>query len=92
MRYLRFIAPLFAPAEELPAQHESWRHLGEGIKHVTFEQMYPDLVLCGDPAQCVERIGILQEELGVTHLQMYMDLGGLDHIANHSQLQLCPKI
>ena len=80
MRYLRFVATLIAPSEEIPAQqYESWRHLGEGLKHVTFEQMYPNLVLCGDPAQCVERVGILQEELGVTHLQMYMDLGGLDH-------------
>jgi alkanesulfonate monooxygenase SsuD/methylene tetrahydromethanopterin reductase-like flavin-dependent oxidoreductase (luciferase family) len=80
MRYLRFVATLIAPPEEIPAeQYESWRRLGEGIKHVTFEQMYPNLVLCGDPAQCVDRIGILQEELGVTHFQMYMDLGGLDH-------------
>ena len=40
--------------------------------------MYPDQVLCGDPAQCVDRVGLLREELGITHFWVYMDLGGLD--------------
>jgi hypothetical protein len=40
--------------------------------------MYPNQVLCGDPAQCVERIALLQEQFGVTHFWVYMDLGGLD--------------
>jgi alkanesulfonate monooxygenase SsuD/methylene tetrahydromethanopterin reductase-like flavin-dependent oxidoreductase (luciferase family) len=80
MRYLRFVASLLPPPEEISgAQYESWKRLGENLKHVTFEQMYPDRVLCGDPAQCVERIAMLQEELGITHFHVYMNLGGLEH-------------
>ena len=80
MRYLRFVASLFPPPEEIEgAQYEAFKRVGEHLKHVTFEQMYPDRVLCGTPAQCVDRIGMLQEDLGITHFHVYMDLGGLDH-------------
>lgn len=41
--------------------------------------MYPERVLCGDPGQCVERVAMLREELGITHFHVYMNLGGLDH-------------
>jgi natural product biosynthesis luciferase-like monooxygenase protein len=79
MRYLRFVGTLIAPPEEINAeQYEAWRRTGELFKHVTFEQMYPNQVLCGDPAQCMERIALLQEELGMTHFWVYMDLGGLE--------------
>jgi alkanesulfonate monooxygenase SsuD/methylene tetrahydromethanopterin reductase-like flavin-dependent oxidoreductase (luciferase family) len=79
MRYLRFVGTLVAPPEEMPGeQYEAWRRTGEMFKHVTFEQMYPTQVLCGDPAQCVDRVGLLREELGMTHFWVYMDLGGLD--------------
>src|SRR5262245_49841249 len=80
MRYLRFVASLLPPPEEIEGtQYEAFKRFGEHLKQVTFEQMYPDRVLCGTPAQCVDRIGMLQEELGITHFHMYMDLGGLDH-------------
>ena len=80
MRYLRFVASLLPPPEEVAgAQYEAWKRLGANLKRVTFEQMYPDRVLCGTPAQCVDRIAMLQEELGITHFHVYMNLGGLDH-------------
>jgi len=80
MRYLRFVASLLPPPEEIEgAQYEAFKRLGAHLKQVTFEQMYPDRVLCGTPAQCVDRIGMLREELGITHFHVYMDLGGLDH-------------
>ena len=80
MRYLRFVASLVPPSEEIAGtQYEAWKRFGENLKHVTFEQMYPERVLCGDPGQCVERIAMLQEELGITHLHVYMNLGGLEH-------------
>jgi natural product biosynthesis luciferase-like monooxygenase protein len=80
MRYLRFVASLLPPPEEIEGeQYEAFKRFGEQLKRVTFEQMYPDRVLCGTPAQCVDRIGMLQEELGITHFHVYMDLGGLDH-------------
>jgi alkanesulfonate monooxygenase SsuD/methylene tetrahydromethanopterin reductase-like flavin-dependent oxidoreductase (luciferase family) len=41
--------------------------------------MYPKQVLCGDAGQCIERIALLQEELGLDHFHMYMDLGGMEH-------------
>jgi natural product biosynthesis luciferase-like monooxygenase protein len=79
MRYLRFVGTLVAPPEEMKSeQYESWRRAGELFQHVTFEEMYPSQVLCGDPEQCVERIALLQEELGMTHFWVYMDLGGLE--------------
>ena len=78
MRYLNFVGPLIGPPERFPGkQYEAWKRLGENMRHVTFDQMYPDLVMCGDPDQCVERIELLQEELGLTNLLVYMDLGGL---------------
>jgi natural product biosynthesis luciferase-like monooxygenase protein len=78
MRYMRFVGSLFPPAEELSgAQYEAWRRAAEHFKQVTFEQMYPTQVLCGDAGQCVERVALLQEELGITQFWVYMDLGGL---------------
>jgi hypothetical protein len=40
--------------------------LGEGLdlKQITFADMYPDQVLCGDAALYVDRIALLREELG----------------------------
>jgi hypothetical protein len=79
MRYLRFVASLLAPSVELdPRQYASWQGKAEDLRQITFADMYPDQVLCGDPAQCVNRIGLLREELGITHFWVYMDLGGLD--------------
>jgi natural product biosynthesis luciferase-like monooxygenase protein len=80
MRYLRFVASLLPSPEEISgAQYESWKRFAENLRRVTFEQMYPERVLCGTPAQCVERIAKLQEELGITHFHAYMNLGGLEH-------------
>jgi hypothetical protein len=78
MRYMHFVGGLIAPEEYTSSQYESWRRSGEALKRVTFDQMYPAQVLCGDAAQCVERVALLQEEFGVTHFWVYMDLGGLE--------------
>ena len=78
MRYMRFVGSLINPEEYTSSQYRSWRQSGEALKQVTFEQMYPDQVLCGDPAECVERVALLQEQFGVTHFWVYMDLGGLE--------------
>ena len=68
------------PPEEMGGeQYEAWKRFGANLRRVTFEQMYPERVLCGDTALCVDRIAMLQEELGITHFHVYMDLGGLDH-------------
>lgn len=78
MRYLHFVGPLIGPPEKIPGkQYDAWKKLGENMRHVTFDHMYPDLVMCGDPSQCVDRIGLLQEELGLSNILLYMDLGGL---------------
>jgi natural product biosynthesis luciferase-like monooxygenase protein len=94
MRYLRFVASLLPPPEEMVGeQYAAWRRFGENLKRVTFEQMYPERVMCGDPAQCVERIAMLREELGITHLHVYMNLGGLDHReVLRSMEQFAPKV
>ena len=78
LRYLRFVGTLLAPSEELdPTQYASWQGRGEALREITFEHMYPTQVLCGDPAQCVDRIALLREELGITHFFVQMDVGGL---------------
>ena len=88
MRYLHFVGPLIGPPEKIPGkQYDAWKRLGENLRHVTFDQMYPDLVLCGDPSQCVDRIGLLQEELGLSNLMLYMDLGGLDQKALRGSME-----
>jgi natural product biosynthesis luciferase-like monooxygenase protein len=80
MRYLRFVASLLPPPDEISgSQYQAWKQLGSHLQNVTFEQMYPKQVLCGDAAQCIERIALLQEELGIDHFHMYMDLGGMEH-------------
>ena len=48
------------------------------LRQITWERMYPTQVLCGDPAQCVERVGLMREQFGVTHFWVYMDLCGLE--------------
>jgi hypothetical protein len=88
MRYLRFVISLLAPSVELdPTQYESWQGKAEDLKQVTFADIYPDQVLCGDPAQCVDRIALLCEELGITHFWVYMDLGGLDQRALRGSME-----
>jgi natural product biosynthesis luciferase-like monooxygenase protein len=78
MRYMHFVGSLINPEEYNSPQYESWRRSGEALRQVTWERMYPTQVLCGDPAQCVERIGLMQEEFGVTHFWVYTDLGSLE--------------
>jgi natural product biosynthesis luciferase-like monooxygenase protein len=77
MRYLRFVGGLVDPAGYTGGQYESWRKSGDVLRQMTFDQMYPGQVLCGDAAQCIERVALLGEEFGVTHFWVYMDLGGL---------------
>lgn len=79
MRYMHFVAGLIAPGEYTSAEYQSWRRSGEALRQVTFERMYPDQMLCADAAQSVERVGLMQEQFGVTHFWVYMDLGGLEH-------------
>lgn len=77
MRYLHFVGGLVNPGEYTSSQYQSWRESVRALQQVKFEQMYPDQVLCGDAGQCVERIGLLKEEFGVSNFWVYMDLGGL---------------
>jgi natural product biosynthesis luciferase-like monooxygenase protein len=76
-RYMSFVGSLISPEEYSSEQYQSWRRSGEALKRITFERMYPAQLLCGDAAQCVDRVGLLQEQLGITHFWVYMDLGGL---------------
>ena len=78
MRYLHFVGGLVNPSEYTSSEYQKWRKSMAGFQKITFEQMYPDQVLCGDPGQCVERVGLLQEQYGVSHFWVYMDLGGLE--------------
>ena len=88
LRYLHFVGSLLAPSAELdPTQYASWQGRGEALREITFEEMYPDQVLCGDPAQCVDRVALLREELGITHFWVYMDLGGLDQRALRGSME-----
>ncbi len=75
MRYMHFVGTLVAPGEYTSQDYQSWRRSGEAFRQVTFERMYPDQVLCGDPSQAVERVALMQEEFGVSHFWVYMDVG-----------------
>ncbi len=79
MRYMHFVGSLISPGEYTTPQYQAWRHSGESLQQITWERMYPTQVLCGDPAQCIERVALMQEEFGVSHFFVYMDLGGLAH-------------
>jgi len=77
MRYMHFVSGLINPGEYTSADYRSWRNSAETFAKITFDRMYPDQVMCGDAAQCVERVALLGEQFGVTHFWVYMDLGGL---------------
>lgn len=77
MRYLHFVNGLINPGEYTSIDYRSWRRSAEALSKVTFDQMYPDQVMCGDAGQCAERVALLEEQFGVTHFWVYMDLGGL---------------
>jgi natural product biosynthesis luciferase-like monooxygenase protein len=77
MRYMRFVGTLIEPEEYTSKQYEAWRRSSVMIKQTTFDHMYPDQVLCGDPSQCVERVALFRDQFDVTHFWIYMDLGGL---------------
>jgi natural product biosynthesis luciferase-like monooxygenase protein len=77
MRYLHFVGGLINPQEYTSADYKSWKKSAEAMSKVTFDQMYPDQVMCGDASQCAERVALLKEQFGVTHFWVYMDLGGL---------------
>jgi len=77
LRYMHFVGTLIDP-EGYGSAYKSWQRSGEAFQKVSFERMYPNQVLCGDAAQCVERVALLGEQFGVTHFWVYMDLGGLD--------------
>ena len=77
MRYMHFVGGLVNPAEYTSDQYQSWSKSTTALRKITFDQMYPDQVLCGDVSQCVDRVALLGEGYGVTHFWVYMDLGGL---------------
>lgn len=77
MRYLHFVGTLVNPAEYTSSSYRSWERSTKALQQTTFEQMYPNQVLCGDPNQCVERVALLRDQFGVTNFWVYMDLGGL---------------
>jgi alkanesulfonate monooxygenase SsuD/methylene tetrahydromethanopterin reductase-like flavin-dependent oxidoreductase (luciferase family) len=70
-----------------PNQYASWQGKAEDLRQVTFADIYPDRVLCGAPAQCVDRIALLREELGITHFWVYTDLGGIDQRASRGSME-----
>ena len=77
MRYVRFVGTLIEPEEYTSPQYEAWRRSSVTMKQTTFDRMYPDQVLCGDPSQCVDRVALFRDQFDVTHFWIYMDLGGL---------------
>lgn len=78
MRYLHFVGGLVNPSEYTSSQYQSWRKSMAAFQKVTFEQMYPNQVLCGDVSQCVDRVALLAEQFSVTQFWVYTDLGGLE--------------
>jgi hypothetical protein len=76
MRYMHFVGTLIDP-QGYGSEYKSWQRSGQAFAQITFERMYPDMVLCGDASQCAERVALLGEQFGVTHFYVYMDLGGL---------------
>jgi natural product biosynthesis luciferase-like monooxygenase protein len=79
MRYLHFVGNLVNPVEYTSKEYKSWGRSTEALRQITFDQMYPDQVLCGDVSQCIDRVAFMQERFGVNNFWTYMDLGGLDH-------------
>jgi len=77
MRYLHFVNGLISPNEYTSGDYKAWRRSAEAFQRATWKRMYPDQVMCGDAQQCVDRVSLMQEQYGVTHFWVYMDLGGL---------------
>jgi natural product biosynthesis luciferase-like monooxygenase protein len=57
-------------------QYQAYKSLSEAFRGVTYETLYPQKVIIGDPAQCAARIAEIQQ-LGVTNISLLVDFGGL---------------
>jgi natural product biosynthesis luciferase-like monooxygenase protein len=63
--------------EQYSEQYAAYGGLSDALSKFDFDTfLYPDRVVFGDPDQCVERIRAL-EAMGITHLGMVIDFGGL---------------
>ena len=79
MWYFRTIAEKIAPktGEPVPPDYGFYARARRHLETVTFEQLYRDVLLFGDPGRVIERILALQEDLGVTSLLCWTNFGGL---------------
>jgi alkanesulfonate monooxygenase SsuD/methylene tetrahydromethanopterin reductase-like flavin-dependent oxidoreductase (luciferase family) len=63
--------------EQYSEQYAAYGGLSEALSKFDYDSfLYPTRVVFGDPDQCVERIRAL-ESMGITHVGMLIDFGGL---------------
>jgi alkanesulfonate monooxygenase SsuD/methylene tetrahydromethanopterin reductase-like flavin-dependent oxidoreductase (luciferase family) len=78
---LRYLGAAAEPNRE-PAYSDQYRAYGqlrEGFKAMmNYEVLYPQRLIFGDPAQCIERIKQVQAT-GATHIGLLANFGGLEH-------------
>jgi natural product biosynthesis luciferase-like monooxygenase protein len=76
MRYLGLFAESTRD-EQYSEQYAAYSGLSEALKKFDYDTfLYPNRVLFGDPDQCVDRVRAL-EAMGVTHVGLVIDFGGL---------------
>lgn len=73
-------------------QYQAYGQLREGFKMLMDydHTLYPNRLLVGDPAQCIERIEQIKT-LGVTQIGLLADFGGLEHVEIMASLERFAK-
>jgi natural product biosynthesis luciferase-like monooxygenase protein len=76
MRYLGLFAESTRD-EQYSEQYAAYSGLSEALKKFDYDRfLYPNRVLFGDPDECIDRVRAL-EAMGVTHVGLVIDFGGL---------------
>ena len=77
---LRYVQAVIASNKEAAysEQYKMYAALPQAFAGFTYETLYPQRVIFGDPAQCAARIEEIAA-MGVTNVSLLVDFGGLPH-------------
>lgn len=92
MNYIKVLTKATLPpfASKLPATYTDYRRRAEDRTKLTFDQMWEETLIFGDPDRCAKRIRELRG-MGVNSLLCWMVFGGLEHAKVLRSMELFAK-
>lgn len=91
MWYFRTFARVVARSPDPTKVPEVYRFYAKAkgnLEAVSFEQLYDEVVLFGDPERVTEKLARLREELGLTYLIAWMNIGGMENATVQRSMRL----